>query len=92
MVRLKLDVYFPGGGATAHFNSTMVRLKLVNHVPETVKLVKFQFHNGSIKAFQMIPPHWRQFPNFNSTMVRLKLAVIKNMATETEISIPQWFD
>ena len=57
-----------------NFNSTMVRLKVVDvHVLRVAPRL-FQFHYGSIKS---LPPDLQKhFPSidFNSTMVRLKVA------------------
>ena len=49
MVRLKDDIRLP---EDLGFNSTMVRLKArTGNSSTSTRLVKFQFHNGSIKRF-----------------------------------------
>ena len=74
----------------AHFNSTMVRLK-VKRNKAYFQILQFQFHYGTIKSISV----FQCFPlkeHFNSTMVRLKDRLNISVLDFLFISIPLWYD
>ena len=72
MVRLKGTPPLRPPALPAHFNSTMVRLKVAKMRIKPY-FITFQFHYGTIKSFDRFVIMNTEF-YFNSTMVRLKVA------------------
>ena len=72
MVRLKAEIAGLLAGYVTRFNSTMVRLKVVNVHGLPCLPFLFQFHYGTIKSGHPRTGISAAVVRFNSTMVRLK--------------------
>ena len=72
MVRLKEPKAVIEKQALDDFNSTMVRLKVLQAKGYVRGIILFQFHYGTIKRLPRLSLREKEI-HFNSTMVRLKV-------------------
>ncbi len=74
-----------------HFNSTLVRLKVLLVTDILVPLANFNSTLVRLKVWQT-QSKWQVVQDFNSTLVRLKGTESGDSSFWRVISIPHWYD